>query len=127
MNRRQTFALKLAVILALCLGIFGVRHFRKDIRSRYAYDKISILARFMAKEYCSCRFVVGQSEAYCHDFITAEIPLLGMRLRTTSLARVKVIPGPGIEEYENAVIARALLFTKAEARYTRHQGCLLQP
>lgn len=37
-----------------------------------------ILSAYTAKEYCSCRYVVGQSQAYCQGYVKQYLPLSGL-------------------------------------------------
>lgn len=37
-----------------------------------------ILPGFTAKEYCSCRFVMGQSDGYCRGYVAQWLPISGI-------------------------------------------------
>lgn len=38
-------------------------------------DFPGILSAYSAKEYCSCRFVMGFDQAYCRDYVKQYLPL----------------------------------------------------
>ncbi|MCG9873268.1 MAG: hypothetical protein MH321_00600 [Leptospiraceae bacterium] len=40
----------------------------------------SIISSFYSKEYCSCYFVVGQDEDFCHNFARQWIPINDFKL-----------------------------------------------
>ncbi len=68
-----------------------------------------LLTRYIAKEYCSCRFVVKQSAKVCKNENKA----------TNILFRVD-------EDLINQVITVTNIFTKAHARFlSDNHGCLL--
>ena len=68
-----------------------------------------LLTRYMAKEYCSCRFVVKQSPKVCKN-----------ENKTTKVFfRLK-------EDTKNKVITVSNVFTKTRARFVSPEhGCLL--
>ena len=37
-----------------------------------------IISAYTAKEYCSCRYVVGQSQEYCQGYVKQYLPLSGL-------------------------------------------------
>ena len=69
-----------------------------------------LLTRYVAKEYCSCRFVVKQTPATCRN----ENKVTNLLFRLS-------------EDSNNKVITVSNLFTKTEARFiSEEQGCLLE-
>lgn len=56
-------------------------------------DFPSILPAYSAKEYCSCRFVMGFDEAYCRAYVKQYLPL--GRLEEDSRARSVLAEGLG--------------------------------
>lgn len=68
-----------------------------------------LLTRYVAKEYCSCRFIVGQTPKVCKDENKA----------TNILVRVR-------EDKKNKVIHVTNIFTKATAQFVSdNHGCIL--
>lgn len=69
-----------------------------------------LLTRYMAKEYCSCRFVVKQSPTVCRN----ENKSFKILVRITEDSKKKII------KVQNA-------FTRTEAHFINEdQGCLLE-
>ncbi|MBF8755072.1 amidase [Pseudomonas guariconensis] len=56
-------------------------------------DFPDILSAYSAKEYCSCRFVMGFDEAYCRGYVKQYLPL--GRLEEDSLQRQVLAEGLG--------------------------------
>ncbi|MCX2889993.1 MULTISPECIES: amidase [Pseudomonas] len=56
-------------------------------------DFPGILSAYSAKEYCSCRFVMGFDEAYCRGYVKQWLPL--RRLEENSLQRLVTAEGLG--------------------------------
>ncbi|PYB81999.1 amidase [Pseudomonas sp. LB-090624] len=56
-------------------------------------DFPGILSAYSAKEYCSCRFVMGFDEAYCRGYVKQWLPL--RRLEEHSLQRLVTAEGLG--------------------------------
>lgn len=56
-------------------------------------DFPGILSAYSAKEYCSCRFVMGFDEAYCRGYVKQYLPL--GRLEEDSLQRQVLAEGLG--------------------------------
>ena len=138
MSRMRAFRIKiyLAAAFALAASLLFLKLGKHDIRATYEHDKLSLLARFVAKEYCTCLFVHEQTEAYCDDYIGTEIPLLGVRFNTSwitsysvaspKISQAKTTASPE-EVFQRSVRASALYFAKAEARYYGEKGCRLEP
>jgi hypothetical protein len=53
-----------------------------------------ILPAFTAKEYCSCRFVMGQDDAYCRGYVQQWLPY--SELTTDESARRTTARGTGV-------------------------------
>jgi hypothetical protein len=53
-----------------------------------------ILPGFSAKEYCSCRFVMGQSDAYCRGYVRQWLPI--SELTVDEAARTVAARGTGV-------------------------------
>lgn len=70
-----------------------------------------ILSAYSAKEYCSCRYVMGQSSDYCRGYIKQWLPLTALEDDPAS-ARV---------------VARGLGQGATAVWLGGHQGCRLQP
>lgn len=69
--RRRPLLTLFLVLLALVLG-WGWQQ-------RVALAAFpDILSAYTAKEYCSCRYVVGQSQAYCQGYVKQYLPLSGL-------------------------------------------------
>lgn len=67
MIRRSLAWLGLALLIALIVAVaWNWTHVR-------AFP--GILPAFYAKEWCSCRHVMGQDEAYCHAYATQWLPI----------------------------------------------------
>ena len=43
-----------------------------------------VLPAFYAKEFCSCRHVMGQTDAYCHGYATQWLPISAFSLDETA-------------------------------------------
>ncbi|MFP5427891.1 MAG: amidase [Gammaproteobacteria bacterium] len=56
-------------------------------------DFPGILSAYSAKEYCSCRFVMGLDEHYCRGYVQQYLPLT--RLQEHSATRVVIAEGLG--------------------------------
>ena len=75
----------------------------------FAKNTPYLITRYMAKEYCSCRFVVKQSPEVCKN--ENKTTKLFFRLR---------------EDTKNKVITVSNLVTKTQARFiSPEHGCLL--
>ena len=53
-----------------------------------------ILPAFTAKEYCSCRFVMGQSDEYCRGYVQQWLPI--SKIRVDEVARTVTARGTGV-------------------------------
>lgn len=58
MKRKMIISLILPLVLSGCNKSF-----------------FKVVSSSFAKEYCSCRFVVGQSKKYCHDYASQIVPV----------------------------------------------------
>ncbi|MFG0631823.1 amidase [Pseudomonas sp. xss_2] len=56
-------------------------------------DFPGILSAYSAKEYCSCRFVMGLDEHYCRVYVQQYLPLT--RLQEDSATRLVIAEGLG--------------------------------
>jgi hypothetical protein len=102
----------LLALLALSLGACqDVRH-RDDPQTRpYGTGDLTLLARYTAKESCSCLFVMGMSESFCRSYTKA----------SPSVASWKVV------REAKAVEASALVLWRAKARFVDDEvGCALE-
>ena len=68
-----------------------------------------ILPAFYAKEFCSCRFVVGQTAPFCHDYARQWLPINGFYL----------------SEPKRCVTVSALGQTRSAGFLNRREGCRL--
>jgi hypothetical protein len=59
----------LGLALVIAAGVLTVQNWQ-HIR---AFP--GVLPAFYAKEFCSCRFVVGQSVNFCHDYASQWLPI----------------------------------------------------
>lgn len=55
------------IVLAVALSVWHERV------ALFAFP--GILSAYSAKEYCSCRYVMGQSEGYCRGYVKQWLPL----------------------------------------------------
>ena len=101
MIRRSLAAL--GIVLVLAAGVFLLLNWQ-HVR---AFP--GILPAFYAKEFCSCRFVVGQSVPFCHDYATQWLPISDFRL----------------DEQQRCVMVTALLQTRSAGFVNRREGCRL--
>ncbi len=96
---KRFFALcGLVAFVLLCWNFHDLRYFT------------SIISAYYAKEFCSCYFVTGQSEAFCHDYTRQYIPISSFAL-----------------DKENKTVTVTGLLRKSEAYYTGPRtGCALR-
>ena len=73
---------------------------------------VQIGSAYFAKQYCSCLFVVGRSEASCHAEFQPLIGSFKVTLDRTGLP-------------QNAKVTTRLGDTEGEAQYDRRYGCVL--
>jgi len=64
-----------------------------------------ILSAYTAKEYCSCRYVAGQSAAYCQGYVKQYLPISGFvdepehkRVTASGLGRSHIARWLGVRE-----------------------------
>lgn len=69
-----------------------------------------ILPAFTAKEYCSCRFVMGQSDEYCRGYVEQWLPY--STLTVDEPARQVTATGTGV--------------TRTARWRSRREGCRLE-
>lgn len=127
MKHLEAFRLKLLLVTVFALAIVALWLTHRDIRSKYRYDKLAVLARFAAKDYCTCRYVIGQTDEYCREYVDAEIPLLGFRVKLGWTTKISTRPVANESGYTAVVNTRSLLAATAEARYYGEAGCRLEP
>lgn len=77
--------LLLVLLLALLAWVWHERQALADFPG--------ILSAYSAKEYCSCRFVMGFTEAYCRGYVEQYLPL--GRLEEDSARRLVSAEGLG--------------------------------
>lgn len=70
-----------------------------------------ILPAFTAKEYCSCRFVMRQGDAYCRDYTKQWLPIDTLLL----------------DEAARRVTVHALGTTRSARWLSPREGCRLEP
>ena len=84
------------IVLVVALGVL-VAHNWQHVR---AFP--GILPAFYAKEFCSCRFVVGQSVPFCHDYARQWLPInhfyLSERKRCVTVTALGQTPQRGLPE-----------------------------
>lgn len=112
-----SFQYKILVTCVLLVGVVAIWFVKRDFSTDFRYDKASMLVRFSAKEYCSCRFISEQSAEYCRAFVDAEIPILGLRLGTGTFVKVN--------EVDSMITAHLLGLVEAKALYYPDSGCRL--
>lgn len=93
----------LGVLLVAGAGVFVVQNWT------HVKAFPGILPAFYAKEFCSCRFVVGQSVPYCHDYATQWLPISNFYL----------------SEPKQCVTVTALGQTRSAGFLNRREGCRL--
>ncbi|ATB64515.1 MULTISPECIES: amidase [Pseudomonas] len=62
--------MKRVVLVVLLAGLAWAWHERQALA-----DFPGILSAYSAKEYCSCRFVMGFAETYCRGYVQQYLPL----------------------------------------------------
>lgn len=103
MIRKIVLGLGVAVVAALAaLVAWNWTHLR-------AFP--GILPAFYAKEWCSCRHVMGQGDAYCHAYATQWLPISDFA-HDPAARRVTV---------------RALGTTRSASWRAPREGCRLDP
>lgn len=74
-------------------------------------DFPGILSAYSAKEYCSCRFVMGFEQAYCRSYVKQWLPLSQLE-----------------EDSQQRVVSAAGLGQRSRAAWQgAHEGCRLLP
>ena len=68
-----------------------------------------VLPAFTAKEYCSCRFVMGQSDKYCRGYVEQWLPISDL----------------AVDEAARAVMARGTSVTRSARWLSPREGCRL--
>ncbi len=77
----------------------------------YDNNDAELAVGYAAKDFCSCLFVSGQTEAYCHAWTKA----------SPQVARVR------IDHSQKAVEASAILMWGARSRFvSERDGCVLE-
>lgn len=96
---------RLGLVLLLLLGWF--------VAANRSYVAVfpGILPAFAAKEYCSCRFVMGQDDGYCERYTRQYLPI-GSRT---------------VDEAARRVVVRATGATRAARWLAPREGCRLEP
>ncbi|AOE64393.1 amidase [Pseudomonas corrugata] len=103
MRRRPLLTLMVALLIALLSWIWIDR-----VALRAFPD---IISAYTAKEYCSCRYVMGQPAEYCRGYVKQSVPISDF-LETPETKRVTV----------------AGLGRSHSARWLgERQGCRLEP
>jgi len=101
---RRPFTSLLLLLLVILLA--WVWHYRVHLS---AFP--SIFAAYTAKEYCSCRYVMNQPEAYCRTYAALPIPIADLT-----------------DDPDNKqVSARKFGNTQHAAWISPREGCRLQP
>jgi len=80
--------MKRVLLLLVALLLAWAWHERQALA-----DFPGILSAYSAKEYCSCRFVMGLDEHYCRGYVQQYLPLT--RLQEHSATRVVIAEGLG--------------------------------
>ena len=70
-----------------------------------------ILPGFTAKEHCSCRFVMGQDDAYCRGYSRQYVPIGEL----------------AVDEAARRVTARGTGVTRTARWLSPREGCRLEP
>jgi hypothetical protein len=102
-RRRRWRYLGLAILLSL-VGFWTWRN-RVDLA---AFP--GILPAFTAKEYCSCRFVMGQGDAACRRHVRQYLPI-------DTLV---------VDEAARRVTVRATAATRSARWFSTREGCRLE-
>jgi hypothetical protein len=69
-----------------------------------------ILPAFTAKEYCSCRFVMGQDDAYCRGYVQQWLPYSALT----------------VDEATRRTTARGTGVTRSARWLSPREGCRLE-
>ena len=59
------------LLLVILLGVVAWGWFEREALSAFP----GILSAYSAKEYCSCRYVMGFEAAYCQGYVKQYLPL----------------------------------------------------
>ena len=126
MLRRQKW--KMLGVALLILSLSGYAILQSELYAPYPrYNKLDMLVRFMAKAYCSCHFIMQQSDDYCREYVTEKVPLLGTTIASTTMARIRVVKTDGKDGYIRLVKVTALGISEARAADLGRRGCRLLP
>jgi len=96
-------AAAVALVLVLALGVL--------VASNWQHVRAfpGVLPAFYAKEFCSCRFVVGRSVPFCHDYARQWLPITRFYL----------------SEPKRCITVNALGQTRSAGFINRREGCRL--
>lgn len=107
---------------SLVIGIAAFVYFAGSVQSsKYDYTKLEMLPRFSAKEFCSCLFVVGQTEDYCREYINPKFNLGGLTIKLSWLVSTFVESNTTKKLTRSQVLG----WYTAKAQYDPEQGCRL--
>jgi hypothetical protein len=85
--KRRTIALSILGLL-LAAGAGWAASNREDLR-----HFPPIISSYYAKELCSCLYVVGQTETYCHSVVRQYVPISSFQIDASS--RTVTVSGLG--------------------------------
>jgi hypothetical protein len=103
--RRVLLGIALAALTLILLGIGGF------VAANWIYVRSfpAILPGFYAKEFCSCRFVMGQPDAYCRIYARQWLPISGV----------------SVDEGARRITVTGLGVTRSARWEGEHYGCRL--
>ncbi len=129
MNKKNPYRLFLLVsVLLLVAALITLFRSVTSSSGRYDFHKLEMLPRFAAKEYCSCLYVVQQTEGYCLDFINPKVRLGGRSIHLNWLVRTEIVgPKSAANDPINPKSTRSsvLGFYPATAQFDPNNGCRL--
>jgi hypothetical protein len=97
--------------LAIALAGLAVTSFVPAAKAELSEELVIAAVGFAAKESCSCRYVVEQSETYCREFGTPPGGLFTPSFQFDDSAKTVTVAGP--------------LGVRRVARFGAKNGCLL--
>ena len=121
MNNKKRLFVFIFLAIALTLTTLTYRTLSPSPPSPYDYTEWEMLPRFVAKEFCSCLYIVEQSPSYCHDYVVGtKVNLAGfLRIKTSWLA------SPQIEKEKKEIQSSFLGFFTTKAQFHPDHGCRL--
>jgi len=100
-RRRPLLSLLLGVLVLMLVLLLGWGWQQRVALSAFP----DILSAYTAKEYCSCRYVAGQSAPYCQGYVKQYLPISDFvddpehkRVKASGLGRTHTASWLGVRE-----------------------------